>query len=143
MSEAGVHFEFYRHLENAIDAEPKRGNRTYQKVVPEFGDGIRGYADLVLFDTSNEPVLVIEAKRPDDEEARRETDPYAPSVIRQAFDYAAELGAPYFATYNGERFVLFRTFEEGRQLLQRSTKSYEVSSVEKFAVTMLDEIARI
>lgn len=143
MSEAGVHFEFYRHLENAIDDEPQRGNRTYEKVVPEFGDGIRGYADLVLFDTSNDPVLVIEAKRPSGQGSSREIDPYAPSVIRQAFDYAAELGAPYFATYNGERFVLFQTFEEGKQLLQRSTKSYDISSVEKFADTILDEIARV
>ncbi|WP_338738306.1 hypothetical protein [Haloplanus salilacus] len=85
----------------------------------------------------------IEAKRPSGDTAQREIDPYAPSVIRQAFNYAAELGAPYFATYNGDRFVLFRTFEEGRQLLQRSTKSYVVTGVEKFADTILDEIARL
>ncbi len=60
MSEAGVHFELYRYLENAIDDEPNRGNRTYQAVAPEFGDGIQGYADLVLFDSTDEPVLVIE-----------------------------------------------------------------------------------
>lgn len=143
MSEAGVHFELYRHLENAMDSKPNRGNRTYETVVPEYGEGIRGFADLALFDTSDEPVLVIEAKRPSDEKSGREIDPYAPDVIRQAFDYAAELGAPYFATYNGERFVLFRTFEEGQQLLHRSTKSYVVSGVEKFADTLLDEISRL
>lgn len=143
MSEAGVHFDLYRHLQNAIEADPERGDRTYDAVAPEFGDDIRGFADLVLFDDSNRPVLVIEAKRPSGEASRRDTDPYAPSVIRQAFDYAAELGAPYFATYNGERFVLFRTFEEGKQLLQRATKSYVVSSVEQFAGTVLDEIERL
>lgn len=143
MSEAGVHFELYRHLENAIQSAPERGRHTYDAVVPEYGEGIRGYADLVLFDSTNEPVLVIEAKRPSEDRGRGEIDPYAPSVIRQAFDYAAELGAPYFATYNGERFVLFRTFEKGQQLLQRSTKSYVVSGVEKFADTLLDEISRI
>lgn len=143
MSEAGVHFELYRHLENAIDENPTRGDRTYSTVTPEYTGEISGRADLVLFDSTDDPVLVIEAKRPSSEKSGREIDPYAPTVIRQAHDYASQLGSPYFATYNGDRLVLFRTFEEGNQLLQRSTKSYEIASVEKFAGTLLDEIARL
>ncbi len=143
MAEAGVHHELYRHLANAVEKEPNRGGRTYNRIEPEYGQDIRGFADLVLFDDEDNPILVIEAKRPDGESASQDVDPYAQPVIQQAFDYAAEMGAPYFATYNGDRFVLFRTFEEGRQLLQRSTKTYRVSSVEKFAESILDQIAQL
>ena len=143
MSEAGVHFEFYRHLQNAIDDDATRGETTYGTVEPEYGTDIEGFADLVVFDRANRPILVIEAKRPSSSSSRREIDPYSPQVIRQAHDYASELGASYFATFNGERLVLFKTFEEGQQLLQRSTKSYVISGQEQFADTLLDEVSRI
>lgn len=142
MSEASIHFTLFHHLENAIEDRPNRGNRTYDRVAPEYGDGIDGFADLILFDQEDEPVLVIEAKRPEGAQ-KRDIDPYSPKVIKQAFSYAAQIGSPYFATFNGERFVLFNTFEEGAQLLERSTKSYEISSLEKFADSLLDEIARL
>lgn len=141
MSEAGVHFEFYRHLQNAIDTTPQRGTRTYDYIEPEYSQDISGRADLVVFDSS-EPVIVIEAKRPDGT-SQREIDPYSPKVIRQAHTYASELGTPFFATYNGDRLVLFRTHEQGTPLLQRSTKSYKIDNTEQFANTLLDEISRL
>jgi type I restriction-modification system DNA methylase subunit len=141
MSEAGVHFDFYRHLQNTIDDTPQRGARTYERIVPEYSQDIDGRADLVVFDT-DEPVLVIEAKRPDGDSGR-DIDPYSPIVIRQAHGYASELGTPFFATYNGERLVLFNTHEEGVPLLKRSTKSYDIGNVEAFASTLLDEIDRL
>lgn len=141
MSEAGIHFDFYRHLQNTIDDAPQRGARTYERVEPEYSQDINGRADLVVFDT-DEPVLVIEAKRPDGTSGR-DIDPYSPAVIRQAHGYASELGARFFATYNGERLVLFNTHEEGVPLLKRSTKSYDIGNVEPFASTLLDEIARL
>lgn len=144
MSEADIHFEFYRHLQNSIENNPDHGTKTYETVVPEYGTNIQGFADLVLFEDGHEPALVIEAKRPTDNgEPRRDIDPYSPDVIHQAHDYASELGSPYFATYNGNRLVIFRTFEKGKPLLERSTKSYEIASVEKFADTLLDELDRI
>lgn len=142
MSEADIHFQLYHHLHNAIEEQPKRGNRTYETIAPEYGDGIDGFADLILFAEDEEPVLVIEAKKPEGAN-KREIDPYSPKVIKQAFSYAAQIGSPYFATFNGDRFVLFNTFEEGAQLLERSTKSYEITSLEKFADSLLDEIARL
>lgn len=142
MSEARIHFDLYHHLQNAITNEPTRGKRTYDSVVPEYGDGIDGFADLILFDDSGDPVLVIEAKRPEGA-SKRDIDPYSPKVIKQAFSYAAQIGSPYFATFNGDRFVLFNTFEEGAQLLERSTKSYEISSLEQFADSILNEIVRL
>lgn len=141
MSEADVHFELYRHLENAIDNEAEREGTSYETVVPEYATGTGGFADLVVFDEAGEPVLVVEAKRPDGSDRRR-TDPYAPAVIAQAGQYASEIGAPYFATFNGDRLVLFDTFERGTELLRRSTKSYVIAGLEKFADTLLDEVAR-
>jgi len=142
MSEAGIHFDFYFHLRGAIENDPQRGQRTYARVEPEYGQDIDGYADLVLFDTSDDPVLVIEAKRPDGASGR-DIDPYAPAVIKQAHGYASQLGSPYFATFNGDRLVLFNTHEEGVPLLKRSTKSYDIGDVKPFADTLLDEIARL
>ena len=143
MSEAGIHFDFYFHLRGAIENAPQRGQRTYACIEPEYtSEDLDGRPDLVLFDTSDDPVLVIEAKRPDGASGR-EIDPYAPAVIKQAHGYASQLGTPYFATFNGERLVLFNTHEQGVPLLQRSTKSYDIADVEPFADTLLDEIARL
>lgn len=140
MSEADVHFEFYRHLQNAIDEDPDRGSVTYGYARPEYSEGIGGRADIVVFADDSEPILVIEAKRPEGASGRQ-IDPYSRDVIEQAFGYAGELGAPYFCTFNGNRLVIFRTYEKGVPLLERSTKAYTISDVEKFADTLLDEVA--
>lgn len=88
MSEAAIHFDLYYHLQNAIEDKPRRGSRTHRTIAPEFGDGIDGFADLIIFDDNDEPVLTIEAKKPEGSN-KREIDPYSPKVIKQAFSYAA------------------------------------------------------
>ncbi len=144
MSEADIHFEFYRHLANAVDDDPHRNGISFGEISPEYGEDIDGFADIVLFETDGSPAVVIEAKAPSgSNRSRKDIDPYAPKVIRQAFRYAGDIGAPYFCTFNGDRLVVFDAYEEGVPLLQRSTKSYEISSLSKFADTFLDEIARI
>lgn len=144
MSEADVHFEFYRHLQNAIEENPTRNGMTYGDVRPEYGEHIDGFADIVIFEADESPAVVIEAKSPNGSgRSRREIDPYANKVIRQAFRYAGDIGAPYFCTFNGDRLVVFDTYEEGVPLLQRRTKFYEISNLETFAETFLDELARI
>jgi len=140
VSEADIHFDFYRYLENAIEENATRGNITYGKARPEYNEGISGRADIVVFDDDGDPVFVVEAKRPD---GGRDIDPYAADVIRQAFGYAGDLGAPYFCTYNGERLVVFDAFEEGVPLLERSQKSYDIANPEEFADTLLSEVARL
>lgn len=139
MSEADVHFELYRHLQNAIDDEPRRGGIEYGYARAEYGEGISGRADIVVFDSDDDPVFVVEAKRPDGSSSR-DIDPYAKSVIEQAFGYAGGLGASFFCTFNGERLVVFDTYEEGVPLLRRSTKAYTISNLKEFADTLLDEI---
>lgn len=144
MSEADIHFEFYRHLANAVEDDPHRNGITFGDIRPEYGEDIDGFADIVLFEENGSPAVVIEAKAPGgSDRPRTDIDPYAPKVIRQAFRYAGDIGAPYFCTFNGDRLVVFDAYEEGVPLLQRSTKSYEISSLSKFADTFLDEIARI
>lgn len=142
MSEADIHFELYRHLQNAIEENPDRDGITYGTARPEYSEGISGRADIVVFDTNDDPVFVVEAKRPDNG-GSRDIDPYAPAVIRQAFRYAGDLGSPFFCTYNRDRLVIFDAFTEGVPLLERSTKSYTISDVEEFADTLLDEVARL
>ena len=142
MSEAGIHFDFYFHLRTAIEDDPQRGQRTYERVKPEYKQNIDGRADLVLFDTNDDPALVIEAKRPGGAPSR-DIDPYAPAVIKQAHGYASQLGTPYFATYNSKRLVLFSTHEQGVPLLDRASKAYDIADVGPFADTLLNEIARL
>jgi len=142
MDESDIHFEFYRHLENAIEENPDRGNITYGTARPEYREGISGRADIVVFDSNDDPVFVVEAKRPENG-GGRDIDPYAPAVIRQAFRYAGDLGAPFFCTYNRDRLVIFDAFTEGVPLLERSTKSYTISDTREFADTLLDEVARL
>lgn len=141
-SEADIHFEFWRYIQAAIEANPDRGAITYSRAAPEYSDGVSGRADIVVFDDADDPAFVIEAKRPADE-PNRDIDPFSPVVIRQAFGYAGDLGAPYFCTYNRARLVVFDAYEEGVPLLERSTKSYEISNVKEFADTLLDEISRL
>jgi len=141
MSEADIHFALYHHLQNAIEEEPVRGTIRYGAVRPEYGDGISGRADLVVFDASDNPLLVIEAKKPG-EDGNRDIDPYSPDVMEQALEYGAKIGSPYCATFNASRLLLFRTLEPGKPFLERATSSYDISSVETFAGKLLEEVAR-
>lgn len=84
MCEAAIHFDPYRYLQHAIEHKPRPGNGTYGAVVLEFGDGIDGFADRIVLDDDDEPVLTIEAKRPVGRD-KRESDPCSPKLIRQAF----------------------------------------------------------
>ena len=142
MSEADVHFELYRHLQNAIEREPDRGAIVYKQARSEYSEHIDGRADIVVFDTDDNPVFVVEAKKPG-KSTDKDLDPYSPAVIRQAFGYAGDLGAPYFCTYNGDRLVVFNAFVDNVPLLERPAKSYTVSDPSEFADTLLSEVARL
>jgi type I site-specific restriction endonuclease len=87
MSEADIHFDLYSFLKSAIENQPHRGEITYGEVRAEYSNGISGRADIVVFDRDDDPVFIVEAKRPEDG-TNRETDPYSTNVVRQAFGYA-------------------------------------------------------
>jgi type I restriction-modification system DNA methylase subunit len=140
ISEAQIHFELYRYLQNAIGAGFSYRGINIARVEPEYSKNIDGFADLVIFDNRERPWLVIEAKKKIAERLVRNIDPFSPEVVRQAHRYAGQLGSPYFATYNGAVLVLFKTDERFVPLLQRKTKSYLIKDVEKFASELLREM---
>lgn len=140
--EAAIHFELYCHLQNAIENDATHYGVEFTRVDPERSAG-SGYADLVVERAGGEPFLVVEAKREPVDDPPREIDPYAVPVVEQAASYAVSLGAPYFATYNGQKLVLFTTFERGTPLLERKTRAYEVSDSAAFAETLLRETAGV
>lgn len=141
-TEAEVVGELVHHLKSAIEEQSTYYNTTYGEIGQEVNTG-EGFADIVLKADDGSPFLVIEAKRPPEgsDSPSRDIDPYSQPVISQAATYAVFLGAPYFATYNGRHLVVFRTLEEGTSLLDRRTRSYEISDIGKFAPELLEEIA--
>jgi len=139
-SEAQVHFEFYRYIQNALDLGFSYRGVKFTKARPEYSKGLTGFADIVVFDNIDRPWLVIEAKKRVAGRYIRNIDPFSSVVIRQAHRYASQLGSPYFATYNGAVLVLFETEERFVPLLQRKTKSYLVKDAENFASELLREV---
>lgn len=140
MTEAQIHFELYRNLQNFLSAGFSYRGMSFVRAEPEYNKGLDGFADIVVFDNHSRPWLVIEAKKLIANHYTRNIDPYSPEVVRQAHRYASQLGSPYFATYNGALLVVFKTEERFVPLLQRKTKSYVVKDVEKFAGELLQEI---
>lgn len=63
LSEAQIHFAFYRHLQNLLDAGFTYRGVNITRAEPEYSKNIDGFADIVIFDNRNQPWLVIEAKK--------------------------------------------------------------------------------
>ncbi|MEM3618308.1 MAG: N-6 DNA methylase, partial [Candidatus Bathyarchaeia archaeon] len=140
--ERNIQVELYRILKNVI--AQKFSFNGIEFVDVRFEPTINGRPDLVVeaIDKGKRiSLLVIETKRKVPF-IDRKFDPYSIDVIRQASGYAVELGAPYFATCNGEVFVLFDTFTAGVPLPQRRLKHYKVSFDEEFAKMLLEEVCR-
>ncbi|MEM3798161.1 MAG: hypothetical protein QXY74_06990, partial [Candidatus Bathyarchaeia archaeon] len=139
--ERNIQVELYRILKNVI--AQKFSFNGIEFVDVRFEPTINGRPDLVVeaIDKGKRiSLLVIETKRKVPF-IDRKFDPYSIDVIRQASGYAVELGAPYFATCNGEFFVLFDTFTAGVPLPQRKLKHYKVSFDEDFAKMLLEEVS--
>ena len=104
-----------------------------------------GFADLIITDSSEKPWLVIETKMLYKGEVKEQFDPYSPTVIRQAAKYAIDKGTPYFATTNGEDFVLFKTFEKFVPLGEREQRHYNLSTInlENFSKQLLHDLVKI
>ncbi|MGQ9641627.1 MAG: hypothetical protein ACUVUF_05830 [Candidatus Bathycorpusculaceae bacterium] len=140
--ERNIQIELYRILQNLV--AKKFSFNSIEFVGVRFEPTINGKPDLVVEAIEKGKkisLLVIETKRKVPF-IDRKFDPYSKDVIRQASGYAVELGAPYFATCNGEALVLFDTFTAGVPLPQRRLKQYKVSFDEDFAKTILEEVCR-
>jgi len=140
--ERNIQIELYRVLQNLI--EKRFSFNEIEFIGVKYEPTINGRPDLVVeaIDKGKKiALLVIETKRKVPF-IDRKFDPYSKDVIRQASGYAVELGAPYFATCNGEVLVLFDTFTAGVPLPQRRLKHYRVYFEEAFAKTILEEVCR-
>jgi type I restriction-modification system DNA methylase subunit len=140
--ERNIQIELYRVLQNLV--AQKFSFNDVEFVGVRFEPTINGRPDLVVEAIEKGKkisLLVIETKRKVPF-IDRKFDPYSKDVIRQASGYAVELGAPYFATCNGEALVLFDTFTAGVPLPQRRLKQYKVSFDEDFAKAILEEVCR-
>jgi len=142
--ERDIHLELWRRLKEAT--EKKFSLHTIEFLDVKFEPNIDGKPDLVVMASEKGkeiPILVIETKRKVPYRDPR-FDPFSKDVIKQAEGYATWLGAPLFATCNGERFVLFETFKEGVPLPQRRVKDYRVPSPvdDNFARMLLEEVVK-
>lgn len=141
-SEADVIAEFDHRLRSAIEDQSEYYDTEFTGVSREqYVQSTGGYADLVLETGNEKPFLVIEAKREPEDEPDRSIDPYSQEVISQAANYAFHLGAEYFATYNSNRLVLFRTMERGTNLLDRKTLAYKIDDLSAFVPELLEDVA--
>ena len=140
MLERNIQIELYRILQNLVAKKFTSNDIEFTGV--KFEPTINGRPDLVVeaIDKGKKlSLLVIETKRKVPT-IDRKFDPYSKDVIKQASGYAVDLGAPYFATCNGDVLVLFDTFTAGVPLPQRRLKHYKVSLDEEFAKTILEEV---
>jgi type I restriction-modification system DNA methylase subunit len=140
--ERNIQIELYRILQNVIAKKFSVDGIEFTGV--RYEPTINGRPDLVVevIDKGKKlSLLVIETKRKIPF-IDRKFDPYSKDVIKQASNYAVDLGAPYFATCNGDVLVLFDTFTAGVPLPQRRLKHYKVAFDEGFAKNILEEVCR-
>lgn len=142
VSERNIQIELYRILQNIIAKKFSVNNIEFTGV--RYEPTINGRPDLVVeaIDKGKKlSLLVIETKRKVPF-VDRKFDPYSKDVIKQASGYAVDLGAPYFATCNGDVLVLFDTFTAGVPLPQRRLKHYKVAFDEEFGKALLEEVCQ-
>ena len=143
--ERDIHLSLWEILKNTI-VRDKFSYENFDFVDVKFEPSINGEPDLVVEAVEKGkakriPLLVIETKRKVPYRDPR-FDPYSIEVIKQAAGYANDMGAPYFATCNGEIMVVFKTFTPGVPLIQRRMKQYKVFFEEEFARIILKELVR-
>lgn len=78
-------------------------------------------ADIVVWDRSAKPLMIVECKRPD--------VTLDQAVVDQAIRYNKELDARYIAITNGEKTFMFERTEEGFQFMQRAPKWHEMAEI--------------
>lgn len=139
--EAKTHFELHRAIQNVIERIKEFPTIHFAMSEPEYPIPGDGFADLVVFDRDKFPWLTIETKA-----TTRAGDPYNPKVINQALSYASSLGSSYFATCDGQTFVLFDNKERGVPFWERKRlPPYDLAGrgLETFVETLLRDIIRM
>jgi len=79
--------------------------------------------DLTLYDRHGKAAITGEMKMPDSPEGRT---PFQESLVKDAHDKADQIGVQYFFTWNVNRCVLWRTFEQGKAITERDIEHFAV-----------------
>jgi len=99
----------------------ERVDQEYKVLITLHG---KRYPDLIVWKDKkqNQIACVIELKRPI-------IDAYDDSLVSDALLKANALGAPFFATWNVNKLVLWETFTQGTTLLDRRLKNYDITEI--------------
>ncbi|MGA2867388.1 MAG: N-6 DNA methylase [Verrucomicrobiota bacterium] len=92
--------------------------------IEEYGAGNYRRQDLRVYrEGSNTPVLTGEVKMPGTPEGR---SPYDSALMQDAFDKADNVQAPYFFTWNVNRFVLFDRSKYNFPMIERRIRDWHL-----------------
>ena len=94
--------------------------------VEQGAKGSRKRRDLTLYDRRGKVVLTGEIKLPDRPDGQ---SPYASALVNDAFEKANRRGVEYFFTWNVNRFVLWKTFEARKPVVDRDLEHFNVTSI--------------
>jgi type I restriction-modification system DNA methylase subunit len=81
--------------------------------------------DLTLVDSNAKILLTGEVKLPDSPEGRT---PFQDALVMDAHTKANNEGVEYFFTWNVNRCVLWRTFEQGKPIIERYIEHFELAN---------------
>ncbi len=90
--------------------------------VEERGRGSRKRRDLTIYDRENKIVLTGEVKLPDKPDGR---SPYDDAVVIDAHTKANNIGVEYYFTWNVNKCVLWKTFEQGKSIVERYIEPFD------------------
>lgn len=106
---------------DALFAEHSEWPFSHAKI-EQYGIGSNRRSDIRVFRKgSSTPVLAGEVKLPGTPEGR---SPYDPRLMRDAFEKADNIQAPYFFTWNVSTFVLFDRSKWNAPMLQRRIREW-------------------
>ena len=91
--------------------------------VEERGRGSRRRRDLTLYARSGKPAITGELKMPDSPDGR---SPFQDSLVLDAHEKADSIGVEYYFTWNVNRCVLWKTFEQGKPITERYLAHFPV-----------------
>lgn len=92
--------------------------------IEQYGQGSRRRSDLRIFRKgSSTPVLAGEVKFPGTAEGR---SPYDELLVRDAFNKADNIQAPYFFTWNVNKFVLFDRSKWDVPMIERRVREWDL-----------------
>ncbi|HJW84206.1 MAG TPA: N-6 DNA methylase, partial [Anaerolineae bacterium] len=91
--------------------------------IEEWGSGRKKRRDLTLLGKDGQPVLTGEVKMPDKPDGR---SPFQQGVVEDAHRKANDIGVEHNFTWNVNRFVLWKTFERGKPITERSVARWDV-----------------